>query len=79
MRSGFTVTWDWPALATFYRLPLHTATMVDRAVIRLAESGEGRLEWVAPHYRLRVGLCELALTIDHEEQTVTVLRIYRAR
>jgi mRNA-degrading endonuclease RelE of RelBE toxin-antitoxin system len=53
--------------------------MVDRAVIRLAESGEGRIEWVAPHYRLRVGFFELALTIDHEEQTVTVLQIYRAR
>ena len=53
--------------------------MIDRAVVRLAENGEGQIEWVAPHYRLRVGFFELALTIDREEQTVTVLQVYRAR
>jgi len=66
MSSSFTLVWDWPALATFYKLPLHTATMIDHAVIRLAESGEGQIEWVAPHHQLRIGFYEVALAIDSE-------------
>ena len=79
MSSSFTIVWDWPALATFHKLPLHTATMIDHAIIRLVESGEGQIEWVAPHHRLRVGFYEVALAIDSEQGVVTVLRIYRAR
>lgn len=77
--DAFEIIWNWPALITFYRLPLHTATMVDRAVIRFAERGEGHLEWVPPYYRLRAGFYDIALVIDPERVTVTVMRIYRAR
>jgi len=71
--------WSPAALFTFYRLPLHSAAIIDRAVIRLVESGEGHLEWVAPYHRLRAGKYEVALSIDREALTVSVLHIYRAR
>lgn len=79
MSGAFDLVWDWPALRTFYALPLHTAAMVDRAVIRLAERGEGHLEWVPPYHRLRAGFYDVALVIDTEQRTMTVLRLYRAR
>lgn len=53
--------------------------MVDRAVIRLAERGEGYVEWVAPNHHLRAGFYDLILTIDTANKTLTVLRIYRTR
>jgi len=76
---SFTIRWDPAALFAFYRLPRHSATLVDRSVIRFAETGQGQLEWVAPYYRLRAGSFDLALAIDRDEQRLTVLRIYRAR
>jgi len=75
----YEIIWDWPALATFYRLPPHTAMIVDRAVIRFAHHREGHIEWVAPYHRLRAGLYGLALRIDPRERTITVIRIYRGR
>jgi hypothetical protein len=72
------IVWGPAALHVFYRLPIHSATMVDRAVIRLAEHGEGHLEWVAPYHRLRVGLFDVYLAIAPEARRVTVLRILRA-
>jgi hypothetical protein len=53
--------------------------MVDRAVIRPAETGEGHLERVPPHHRLRAGFYDVVLNIDYDNQTITVLWIYRAR
>jgi mRNA-degrading endonuclease RelE of RelBE toxin-antitoxin system len=79
MRGSFEIVWDWAALVTFYRLPRHTATIVDRAVILLVESGQGRVEWVAPYHRLRAGFYEVALNVDVEQRIVNVIRIYRAR
>lgn len=79
MSGAFTVIWDWPALATFYKLPLHTATMIDHAVVRLAERGEGQLAWDPPYHLLRAGFYVLLLTIDNEQGVLSVLRIYRAR
>ena len=76
---SFAVLWNFPALATFYSLPMHSAVMIDHAVFRLAATGEGPIEWVAPHYRLRAGFHDAVLAIDREARTVTVLRIYRAR
>ena len=73
------VAWDPAALWVFHQLPMHSATRIDRAVIRLAETGEGRLEWVAPYYRLGAGSFDVALTIDREALVLAVLRIYRAR
>mgnify|MGYP000988797493 CR=1 FL=1 len=75
----FTILWDPAALFVFYRLPIHSATLVDRSVIRFAETGQGTLEWVAPYYRLRAGSFDLVLAIDREGERLTVLRIYRAR
>lgn len=79
MNRSFAVVWDWPAKAIFFKLPMHTATMVDRAIVRFAEHGDGLLEWVAPHHRLRAGLYDVVLAIDHEQGVVTVLWVYRAR
>ena len=73
------VIWNFPALARFYALGMETATVVDRAVVRFAATGEGRLEWAPPYHRLRAGSHEVALAIDLQARTVTVMRIYRAR
>jgi hypothetical protein len=79
MRSRFVVTWDWRALTTFYKLPLHTATMVDHAVIRFAEHGEGQVDWDPPYYLLVAGFYDVVINVDREQRTMAVLRIYRAR
>jgi hypothetical protein len=75
---SFRIFWSFRALNTLYALPPWEAMGVDRAVIRLAGYGEGRLTWVAPHHRLATGKHDLALAIDRGERTITVLRIYRA-
>ena len=51
----FAVCWDPAVLHVFYRLPVHSATLVDRVVLRFAERGEGHLERDAPCYILRAG------------------------
>jgi hypothetical protein len=71
--------WDFPALVTFFGLPMREAAAVDRAVVRFVDAGEGDLEHDPPYYRLRTGTHDVLLTIDHGERAVTVLRIYRAR
>jgi hypothetical protein len=71
--------WDFPALVTFYELLPREAALVDRAVIRFAETGEGELAWIPPYHRLRVGPFDLALSIDHAARVVTVIRIFRTR
>jgi hypothetical protein len=58
---------------------MHSAMLVDRAVIQFAETGKGRLEWVAPYYRLHVGSHYLLMTIDIESRALTVLRIRRTQ
>ncbi len=75
----FAISWGPAASFVFYELPRHSAALVDRAVIRLAETGEGDLEWSPPYHRLRVGKYDVALAIDFETRTIAVLRIYRAR
>lgn len=58
---------------------MHSAFMIDRAVIRFAETGEGEVAREAPHYFLRAGFHDAMLALDRETRTITVLRIYRAR
>ena len=58
---------------------MHSATIVDRAVIRFVERGEGQIEWDPPYHRLRAGLYDAMVRIDRQAETFTVLRIYRAR
>lgn len=79
MSRSLAVVWDWPALATFYRLPLHTATIIDRAVVRFAEHGEGQVGWEAPHHILVAGFYRVLLNIDFETETITVIRLFRVR
>lgn len=52
--------------------------LVDRAVIRFAEAGEGDVEKVPPYYRLRVGVYRVRFTVDLEAGTMNVLFLYRA-
>jgi hypothetical protein len=73
------IQWHPRALYVFYELEIVDATAVDRAVLRLAETGQGRLEWVPPYHRLRTPRHEIALSIRRAERTVCVMRIYRAR
>lgn len=75
----YEVLWNFPALAIFYKLPMHSAFMIDHAVIRFATTGQGQIERVAPYYRLRAGFHDALLTVDGETRTLTVLRIYRGR
>ncbi|MFO0762510.1 MAG: hypothetical protein U0359_39085 [Byssovorax sp.] len=77
--SPFDIAWDWAALHTFYRLPPHTAYIIDRAVIRFVERGEGHVEVVGPYLRLRAGLYDVSLVVDEAGAMVTVLHVYRAR
>lgn len=74
-----TIIWSPAALHAFYELAPHTAMIVDRAIIRLAEHHEGHVEWVAPYHRLRAGMHEVALRFDAKAQTLDVLYLYRAR
>jgi hypothetical protein len=75
----YSILWGPAALWTFYSLPMHSAFIVDRTVILFATTGEGHVEWVAPHHRLRAGMHELALHIDREARTIAVLFVYRVR
>ena len=50
------IAWNYPALITLYDLHMHSAMLVDRAVIRFAETGECDIERIPPYYRLRVGM-----------------------
>lgn len=76
---SFRVAWAPAALWTFYRLPIHSATVIDRAVICFAETGDGEIQWVAPYHRLRAGVHDVALSIDREARQLTVLYLHRAR
>ena len=76
---SFAIVWHRPALVTLHHLPMHSAMLVDRAVIRFAEAGVGHLEWDPPYHRLRAGLHDVILAIDREARALTVLRIYRMR
>jgi len=73
---SYTVIWSPAALRVFYELPRHTAMIVDRAVIRLAEHGEGHLCWIAPYHRLRAGRHEIAVRRDEQDKTIYVLFLY---
>jgi mRNA-degrading endonuclease RelE of RelBE toxin-antitoxin system len=73
------IAWSYPALITLYDLPMHSAMLVDRAVIRFAETGEGDVERIPPYYRLRVGMYRVRFTVDLEAGTMNVLFLYRAR
>lgn|GEM_PF-5009427 len=76
---NFEIFWAPAALHAFYRLPMHSAALVDRAVIRFADSGEGQLDWDPPYHLLRAGFYDLVLVMNRANSSVTVLRIYRAR
>jgi hypothetical protein len=74
------IVWTYPALAVFYDLRVHQATAVDRAVIRFAESGEGRVyEAARGRLRLRAGDFDVVLRFDADEGVLRVLHIYRVR
>lgn len=45
---SYRVIWNFPALVTFYDLPMHSVFMIDRAMIRFAETGEGEV-YDPPH------------------------------
>jgi len=49
----YEIAWTYAARWVLHELPLHSAMLVDRAVIRFAAAGEGELGWEAPYHRLR--------------------------
>lgn len=75
----FAIIWHPAARHILLELPIRTATLVDRAVIRFAELGEGQVEWVAPYHRLRAGPYDVALSVDGEACVINGLDVYRAR
>lgn len=76
--TPFRIRWDYPALATFYRLSPDQAYPIDRAVIRFAATGEGEVDWEPPYHLLHTGAHNAVLAIDVATESITVLRIYRA-
>jgi hypothetical protein len=71
------IAWHPAALRVLLELPMHSAMIVDRAVIRFAETGAGQVEWEPPYYHLRAGLHVALFTVDRHVRQMTVLRIYR--
>lgn len=76
--NRLTIAWSVRALWVFYRLPIHTATAIDRAVIHFANTSEGKVEWIAPYHTLLIGAYRVPFVIDFQERILTVVRIYRA-
>lgn len=75
----FETDWHPAALAAWHWLPMRFARRVDAAVIAFAERGDGEIEWVAPHHRLKAGKHDVVLSIDVTSRTLTVIDVYRAR
>jgi hypothetical protein len=71
------IAWDYPALVAFHTLHPHHAMLVDRAIIRFAETGQGQVEWLPPYYRLHVGAFRVRFGVDRESRTMNVLYLYR--
>ena len=71
------IAWDYPALTAFYALHPYEAMVVDRAVIRFAEHGEGHVERVPPYFRLHAGRYRIRFAVDVEAGRMTVLYVYR--
>ena len=69
--------WHPRALSIFYKLPVHSATLLDRAVVSFAETGRGELYWDPPEHVLRAGFHYVALAIDEQAGTIYVLRVRR--
>jgi mRNA-degrading endonuclease RelE of RelBE toxin-antitoxin system len=72
------IVWHPAALNQFFALGWHAAESVDAAVIRLAATGRGDVEWVAPYYRLRVGVYRVRFTVDRDACVLTVISLYGA-
>ncbi len=73
------VTWNHPALVTFYELAPHEAMAVDRAVIRFAQTREGEVTWHPPYFSLRIGAFRVRFAVDRVTGTMSVLYLYRVR
>ncbi len=77
------IVWTEPALDDWGKLDRQVAEQVDRALDRLAESGEGDLSRLHPPlegYRLRVRDWRVLLYLDKKAGTVTVRAIeHRSR
>lgn len=71
------IAWSYPALIALYDLHLHAAMLVDRAVIRFAETGEGEVDRIPPYYRLRIGMYRVRFAVDPEARSMNVLYLYR--
>jgi hypothetical protein len=75
---SYRIIWDPAALTVFYRLSMHSATMLDRAVITFVEKGRGEIFFEAPYHHLRAGFYTAMLAIDHAGEQVSVIRVYRS-
>lgn len=73
------IDWSYPALAALMNLHPYEAMAVDRAVIRYAETREGDVKRVAPHFSLRIGAFRVRFGVDCDTDTMNVLYLYRVR
>ncbi len=71
------IAWNYPALITLYDLRVHSAMLVDRAVIRFAATGEGDVRKIPLYYQLRVGVFRVLFAVDREAGTMNVLFLHR--
>lgn len=76
---SFRIVWHPGAERQLAALGWHPSESVDAAVIRFALTGRGDVEWIAPYFRLGVGVYRVRFTIDRETRTMNVLLVYRTR
>lgn len=73
-------TWTYEAEGALRRQPdPRIAAMIDRAVVRYAETREGTIRREPPHDRLVAGAYELSIVVDEDAGTLSVIDLYRAR
>jgi mRNA-degrading endonuclease RelE of RelBE toxin-antitoxin system len=74
------VEWALAAEATWKKLSMGDATLVAKAAVRFAETGQGDLEVISrdakPTVRLRAGRFVLTIAVPKDEHIVVVIWLY---
>lgn len=76
---SYRIAWCPPALAVFYELRSHSAMLLDRTVVRYAETGQGELRREDPYLALRGGGYDAIVVLDRRTRTLNVVWIRRHR
>lgn len=80
--ASWDLKWEQGAVTMLCELPWREAARVDAAVIRLAETGEGRLEAVTGDpkgFRLRVAPYIVRFDADPEARELRIFAVFTGR